>query len=82
MSYANFTSQRVAALHHITHVRSNAKAMFLQYKQGEKLSNLLTIADGGMTQQPMKISLITVSYYPLNNSRIHINHPFSQLQDR
>lgn len=36
-----FTAQRVAAL---------------QYKQEEKILNVLTIADGGMTQQPMKIS--------------------------
>lgn len=49
----------------------------------EKLSNFITIADGGMTQQPMKISLMTVSYYPLNNSRIHRNDPFFyQLQER
>lgn len=43
----------------------------------EKLEHFLTIADGGMTQQPMKISLMTVSYYPLNNSVIRRrNDPF------
>lgn len=49
----------------------------------EKPSNFLTIPDGEMSQQPMKISSMSISYYPLNNSRIRRNDPsFYQLQKR
>jgi len=48
-----------------------------------KLSNFFKRADGGMTQQAMKISLIIVSYYRLSNSRIHCDDPlFHQPQER
>lgn len=52
-------------------------------KTERNLSNGYKTADGGMTQQAVKISLIFISQYPLSNSIIHCMDPlFNLLQDR
>lgn len=73
------TAQRFDALL-INREKKTRMVTLDQYKQRESFSNF-TIADGGMTQQPIKISSMIVSYYPLNSSGMHSSDPlFHQLQ--